>query len=320
MYKIWFERALPGEHAHLIAGLAELLGPSTATPAEPLCAIGPAQAIVASARIRYDGALMDRCAQLRVIARTGVGYDNIHVADATARGIAVCYTPDAPTISTAEHAFALLLATVKHLKACDRALRKGGKVDYLNDYRGLELNGRRLGLVGMGRIGSRVARMAQAMGMSVMVYDPFLPAQRAADCGVEVAARLEELLAQADVVSLHLPLTAETRRLINRERLAQMKRGGYLVNAARGGLVDEAALLEALASGQLQGAGLDVFDPEPPPPDHPLLDRDDCIATPHIGSATAEGRRRLWEGAISQALDVLGGRRPAHLLNPEVWR
>jgi phosphoglycerate dehydrogenase-like enzyme len=126
-------------------------------------------------------------------------------------------------------------------------------------------------------------------------------------------------LSTSDVVSLHVPLGPETRRMINAERLAQMRKGAYLINAARGGLVDEAALLAALESGQLAGAGLDVFDPEPPPPNHPLLGRPDVIATPHVGGATAEGRRRIWEGAIVQVLQVLREERPPHLLNPEIW-
>lgn len=319
MHKIWFERSLPAEHSHWIQGRAEALGPANATPDNPLVALPGAQAIVAAARVRYDGALMDRAPGLLVIARTGVGYDNITVADATERGICVCNAPDAPTISTAEHAIALLLATTRHLKKCDRAMKQGGKVDFLNDYGGLELWDRVLGLVGLGRIGTRVARMAKAIGMKVLVYDPYIAANRAQELGFDLAGSLDDLLRAADVVSLHLPLSAETRHLINARTLALMKPGSYLVNAARGGLVDEAALLAALESSHLAGAGLDVFDPEPPRPDHPLLHRDDVIATPHIASATSAGRKRLWEGALSQVFQVLSGERPPHLLNPESW-
>lgn len=319
MFRIWFERALPPEHRHLLSGRGEMLGPASATPDDPLAAIAGAEAVVASARIRYDGPLMDRAPALGVIARTGAGYDNISLAEATARGICVANAPDAPTISTAEHAIALLLATVKHLKKCEHALRRGGQADFLNDYGGLELYGRRLGLVGVGRIGGRVAKLALALGMSVVAFDPYVPAERARELGIELAPTLDQVLRESDIVSLHLPLTAETRHLVNAARLARMKRGAYLVNAARGGLVDEAALVAALQSGHLQGAGLDVFDPEPPPPDHPLLARDDVIATPHVASATAAGRARLWEGAILQVFQVLEGERPPHLVNPEVW-
>src|SRR5690242_4183465 len=146
MHKIWFERALPPEYTHLLAGVAEVIGPASATPDNPLAAIAEADAIIASARIRYDGALMDRTPRLKVIARTGVGYDNVTVPDATARGIAACYTPEAPTIATSEHAVALLLATVKQLKRSNQAMLRGEKSDYMNEFSGMELYQHRLGL------------------------------------------------------------------------------------------------------------------------------------------------------------------------------
>lgn len=155
--------------------------------------------------------------------------------------------------------------------------------------------------------------------MRVTAYDPLIPAEQAAALGVELAPTLDVLLAAADIVSLHLPLTPATRHLINAARLAQMKPGAILINAARGGLVEEAALLAALERGHLQGAGLDVFDREPPAPDHPLLQRLDVVATPHIAGATIAGKDRVWQVAIQQALQVLRGERPPHLLNPEVW-
>lgn len=319
MHKIWFERKLPREHAHLVEGVARPLGFAAETSSDPLAEISEADGIVASAKVVYDGALMDQAPALKVIARTGVGYDNISVPDATARGICVCYTPDAPTISTAEHAVALMLAAAKQLKRYNRAMIEQPTADHISSYYGLELYGRRLGLVGLGRIGARVARVAQALGMSVTAYDPFVTPARAAELGVGLAPTLEALLSEADVVSLHVPASPETRHMINAERLAQMKPGAYLINAARGALVDEAALLNALESGRLSGAGLDVFDCEPPPADHPLLSRDDVIATPHLAGPSPAGRQRMWEGAISQALQVLRNERPVHLLNPDVW-
>jgi D-3-phosphoglycerate dehydrogenase len=319
MFAIWFERALPDEFRYLLDGSVRAIGAAASEGEDPLASLSEADAIVAAARQRYDGTLMDRAPRLKVIARTGVGYDNVCLADATARGICVCNTPDAPTISTAEHAVALMLAVVKRLKRAEAELRAGSRIEYLNMHNALEVYGRRLGLVGLGRIGSRVALLAQGLGMQVSAYDPYVSAERAAELGIELVPTLEELLREADVVSLHAPLTPETRHLINARTLAWCKRGAYLVNAARGGLVDEQALLAALESGQLAGAGLDVFDPEPPSPDHPLLGRDDVVATPHVASATAAGRRRLWEGALVQVLQVLRGERPPHLLNPESW-
>jgi len=319
MNRIWFERPLPPKFLNLLAGVAIAVGPASATPEQPLSELLSAHAAVVGSRIQFNGSLLDRCPELRVIVRTGIGVDNISIPDATARTIAVCNVPDGPTISTAEHTLALILATVKHLKQCDRELRRGGRMDFFSDYDGLELNGRCLGLVGMGRIGSQVAKMAQALGMQIAVFDPYLSAEQAAEAGVELAPSLEAMLQMADVVSVHAPFTPATYHLINAERIAQMKPGSYLINTARGGLVDEAALLEALKRGHVRGAGLDVFDPEPPHADNPLLHRDDVVATGHVAGGTQASKDRLWEGAIVQALQVLQGQRPEHLVNQEVW-
>lgn len=310
---------MPSKYAHLLDNIASVAGSASDTPDTPLIALPGTQAIIAGGGIHYDGALMDQVPTLQVISRTGIGLDNVSISGATARGIAVCYAPDAPTISTAEHTIALLLAVAKRLKWTDQALRCSEKINFRSEYNGLELYERRLGLIGMGRIGSRVAKIALALGMSVVGFDPFISAERANELGVELAPTLEAVLHTADIVSLHLPLTPETRGLINAERLAQMKPGAILINAARGGLVDEAALFDALESGHLWGAGLDVFTSEPPSADHPLLARDDVIATPHIASGTGVGQDRLWHTAITQALQVLRGERPPHLVNPEVW-
>jgi D-3-phosphoglycerate dehydrogenase len=155
--------------------------------------------------------------------------------------------------------------------------------------------------------------------MRVIAYDPYISKERAEQLDIELMPSMEDVLRQADVVSLHVPLSADTRHLMNRETLAQMKEGAYLINSARGGLVDERALLEALQSGHLHGAGLDVFDPEPPPPDHPLLQLDNVVATPHIAGASMQSKDRLWQQAIAQALQVLRGEMPPNILNPEVW-
>jgi D-3-phosphoglycerate dehydrogenase len=319
MYRIWCERELPPQCAHLLDGVAIAVSRAGAAPESALSTVAGAQAVIASARVQYDGAFMDQFPTVRVISRTGIGLDNVSIPDATARRVAVCYTPDAPTISTSEHTVALLLAAAKHLKRSDRELRRGGKADFFTDYQGIEVYGLQLGLVGLGRIGRRVAKIAMALGMAVKAHDPAVSAEQAHELGVELAPSLEDVLRSADIVSLHIPLTDETRNLLNTERLALMKPGSYLVNAARGGLVDQAALLAALKSGHLHGAGLDVFPKEPPDPKSPLLQRDDVIATPHIAGATQASKDRLWSSAISQALQVLRGERPPHLANPEVW-
>jgi D-3-phosphoglycerate dehydrogenase len=318
VYRIWFERALPAEYAPLLEGIAVSSGSGNDNPNDPTGTLPGSDAIIAAARIKYNGDLMDRVPTLKVIARTGIGIDNISLPNATARGIAVCNAPEGPTISTAEQALTLLFAAAKTLKRSERVLREGGKLDFFNDHLGIELYGLRLGLVGMGRIGSRVAKVAQALGMEVAVYDPFISAQRAAELGVTLLGSLETLLRSADIVSLHVPLSAETRHLMNAERFAQMKQGAILINSARGGLVDEKALILALDSGHLRGAGLDVFDPEPPALDNPLLHRENVVATPHVAGATAASKDRLWRTAIDQALKVLRGEHAEHLCNPEI--
>lgn len=318
-YRVWFEWLLPADLMAMLDGLATVAGPATDTPATPFVGLPGAHAAIASG-LRYDAAMMDLAPDLLVISRTGIGYDNVDVAAATARGIAVCNTPDGPTTSTAEHTFALLLAVAKKLKRCDTDIRSlGGRRDYYRLHEGLELLGTTLGLVGLGRIGGSVARFARAFGMQVIAYDPFISDEAARALEVERVPTLEALLPRADVISLHLPLLPETRKVMNAARFALMKPGALFINAARGGLVDEAALIEALVAGRLGGAGLDVTDPEPPDASNPLLARDDVIVTPHIASATGVGKRRIQDRALSQVVEVLRGERPPHLINTEVW-
>jgi D-3-phosphoglycerate dehydrogenase len=304
LHRVWSDRVPPARYAALLDGAAELVAD-----------VADAEAIIASGSMRYDGAFMDRAPRLRVISRTGIGVDNISLEDATARRVAVCNLPDGPTVSAAEHALTLLLATAKRLRQGERAAREGLGPEYAVEHDGIELCGLTLGVVGLGRIGIRMCTFGKALGMRVVGFDPWVADDRA----VERAATLDELLAAADAVSLHVPLTPETRRMLDATRFARMKPGAILVNAARGGLVDEAALLDALDRGHLAGAGLDVFDPEPPDPDNPLLSHERVVATPHIASSTAAARDRLWRGAIEQALQVLRGERPANLVNAEVW-
>ena len=318
-FGLWFERALPGQYESFLGGEAISVGSAAGNPESPLAALPEAEGIIASAKIRYDGTLMDRAPRLRVISRTGIGYDNVIVADATKRGIAVCNAPDGPSVSTAEHAITLMLGVAKRIKRSERALMNGEKIDFFNLHDGLELNGMTLGLIGLGRIGSRVAHIACALGMSVAAYDPYLSPKVTRNDSIRLVSSLDDLLSSADIISIHIPLTSESRYLINGERLKQVKRGAILINTARGGIVDERALLDALQSGQLSGAGLDVFETEPPPPNHPLLQRHDVLCTPHIAGVTVASKERLWRTAILQAIQVLKGEKPAHLINSEVW-
>jgi phosphoglycerate dehydrogenase-like enzyme len=213
----------------------------------------------------------------------------------------------------------MLLALAKDLKRVERAVVEQRHGDYFSAHRGVEIAGQRLGLVGLGRIGREVARLAQGLGLIVSAFDPHVGPATAIQVGVDLRPTIQSLLADADFISLHLPYTPETHHLFNADRLRQMKPGAFLINCARGGLVDEQALLEALQQGHLRGAALDVLEREPPAADHPLLSREDAIVTPHVAAATDAARDRLWRGALQQALDVLSGKRPANLVNAEVW-
>ncbi len=315
---LWLEAPLSDEVlARLPAGV-EVIRAATQPPIYSNAA--PAQAIIASSLLRYDAALMDACPNLRLIARTGIGVDNVDLDAATARGIVVTNTPDGPTESTAEHTVAMLLALAKRLKPGNDNLAAGKWGPRTGVLMGVEVQGRTLGLVGFGRIGRRVAEICRlAFQMRVIAYDPYLSDDAAQTLGVTLAS-LEEVIRQADFLSLHAPATSETTGLMNAERLAWMKPGSYLLNMARGALVDEAALLDALDQGRLAGAGLDVFAVEPPAIDNRLRTHPAVIATPHSASVTQEGRRRMEEMAMDRLLTFFRGERPADIVNPRAWQ
>lgn len=318
MIKIWTERAVPPMVLPELLRLAEHIGAGTDHPEDRLRGVERAQAIIASATIAYDAAFLEKVPNLKVISRTGIGIDNIVVADATARGIAVCSTPDGPSVSTAEHTITLMLCVAKQIKRMEKALLERTTNDFVSYHQGMELDGRILGLIGLGRIGKRVATIAQALGMTVVAYDPFIDTNQLVALGLTAVDSIEAVLTTADVVSLHLPLSPETRHLMNADRFALMRPGALFVNAARGGLVDEQALISALDSGRLAGAGLDVFSPEPPPVGHPLLGRENVVATPHIAGITLASKERMWRMAIDNAIKVVTGERPSSIVNPEV--
>lgn len=322
MYNIWFERTVPSEYTHMYEGVAQGICPGDQKETNPLHGIDIADAAMAGG-VAYNTELMGQAPRLLVISRIGIGYDKVDIAAATEHGIAVCNTPDGPTISTAEQAVTLMMTVTRSIKSVNRALEdmleNDGPRNIWGEYRAIEMSGKNLGLVGLGRIGGHVAKITTAMGMKVSTYDPFISPERAAELGVTTVGSLEELLGQSDFVSLHLPLNSETHKIMNAERFAQMKPGAVFVNVSRGGHVDEAALVDALDSGHLFGAGLDVTDPEPPLAGNPLLGRDNVVITPHIASATPDGRRKMMTGAMEQILQVLHGERPPNLINPDVW-
>ena len=240
--------------------------------------------------------------QLKVIGRAGAGVDTIDVDAATARGIAVMNAPDGNTLAAAEHAISLLFALARHIPKADAGMKAGQWPKA--GLTGFELEGKKLGVIGLGRIGSTVARKAQGIGMDVAAYDPFLPAGAAGRGSVPMKS-LEELLAKADIITLHIPRTKETTNLLSEARLRSMKKGAYLINAARGGLVDEDALLKLLEEGHLAGAALDTFVTEPLPADSKLRGNAKLILTPHLGASTSEAQQAVSTILARQIIDFV---------------
>lgn len=285
------------------------------TAAEPV--LGPAIDAAAWARARgivvrtnkISAADLARAPALEVVAKHGSGVDNIDLEAARARGIRVTNTPEANLNAVAELTLGLALGLARRILPNDRALRDG-RPTTAAERQGIELTGRRLGIVGFGRIGRRVAELFQgAFGMAVTAFDPFASAPPPA---VTLVPRLADLLPISDVLTVHTPLTVETRGLIGAAELAALPRGALVINAARGGVVDESALLQALASGHLGGAAADAFEVEPPPADHPLLALPTFIGTPHIGAMTDDAMARMGREAVEGVLDVLAGRTPRY--------
>ncbi|MFW6198665.1 MAG: phosphoglycerate dehydrogenase [Acidobacteriota bacterium] len=273
--------------------------------------IAPYTAVVVHSPHLVDEATVEAGERLRVVGRAGVGVDNIDVEAATRRGVLVMNLPWGNTITAAEHTMALLMALARNIPQAAAALRSG--VWDRKPYLGVEVKGKSLGIVGLGRIGREVARRARAMEMEVLGADPFLSAAVAADLGVELLA-LEELLPRADFLTVHVPRTPDTAHLIDAAALQRIKPGARVLNCARGGIVDEGALLEALESGRLAGAACDVFETEPTD-NEALLAHPRFIGTPHLGGATREARERVGEGIARQIADYLSRGVIRHAVN-----
>ncbi|MDK2856809.1 MAG: D-3-phosphoglycerate dehydrogenase / 2-oxoglutarate reductase [Bacillota bacterium] len=264
--------------------------------------------------------VLEAAPRLKVVGRHGVGVDNIDVAAATELGIPVVYAPGSNTLAVAEHAVMLMLALAKNVFSADRALRTEHNFASRFTIPSTELAGKTLGLIGFGKIGQAVAkRCGLGFEMRVIAYDPYLNAEAAKALDVTPASSVDEVLEQADVVSLHAPATPENYHLIGREQLQKMRPHALLINTARGPLVDEKALYEALKAGRIAGAGLDVFDPEPPEPSNPLFELPNVIVTPHMAAHTDESLRRMATWAAEGILQVLRGEYPTRIFNPEVW-
>ena len=280
--------------------------------------IGPAVAAI-TRNAGLNRAAMEVAVNLRVLGNHGIGVDPVDVAYATEIGLPIIFTPYGNVQSVAEHTIGQMMAIAKRTREADRAVREGNyDYRYTRDFR--ELYEKTLAIIGFGRTGRRTAEIAKAaFSMRVIAYDPYVEGSEISTLGMEKGETLEGVLAEADVVSLHLQLTPETRGLMNRDRIFQMKKGAMLVNTARGALVEAEALVEALNSDHVCGAAMDVFEKEPLPVDHPYAKTEKLVLSPHIAGATEESLERTAVQTASQVLEILEGKKPAHLVNPEVW-
>src|SRR5215218_10123489 len=303
MAKVLIAEPLADAGVELLASAHEVDARTSMTREELLAAVAGADALVVRSATRVDAEVLEAGHHLKVVGRAGIGLDNVDVAAATRLGIMVVNAPQSNVISAAEHTVALILAQARNIPQAHNALRDGrwerGR------FQGAELYGKTLGILGLGRVGALVAQRANAFGMRLLAYDPFVSRERAAHMGVELAS-LAEVLARADVVTIHLPKTPETTGLIGEAELAAMKRGARLVNTARGGIVDEAALAKAVGDGQLAGAALDVFAEEPTTAS-PLFELDNVVVTPHLGASTTEAQDKAGVTIAEQLLLALDG-------------
>lgn len=286
-------RQLPGVEVDVKVGMK---------PDELKSVVGNYDAMIVRSATKVTADILSAAAKLKVIGRAGSGVDNIDVPAATRKGVVVMNTPGGNTITVAELTVAMMLALARHLPAAT-ASTKNGKWEK-KKFQGRELNNKTLGIIGAGNIGGVVARRCLAFGMKVLAYDPFLTPEGAARLNVELAT-VDQITEQADVISLHVPLTEQTKNLFDAPRLARMKKGAFLINCARGGLVDEAALADALKSGHLGGAALDVFEKEPPAAENPLLSCENFVCTPHIGASTEEAQSNVAVAIAEQLADYI---------------
>ena len=265
---------------------------NTGLPEAELIKIIPEfSALVVRSQTKVTAAVLDAAKKLKAVGRAGVGVDNVDVEAATKSGVIVMNTPGGNTISTAELAFSLIVSLARSIPQADASV-KAGRWDR-KKFEGVELYNKTLGILGMGRIGTEVARRAIAFGMRVLAYDPYLSASKARTLQVDLIEDIDQLLPQADFVTMHMPFTPETKHMLDERRLSIIKKGARIVNCARGGLIDEAALKDALESGHVAAAALDVYEVEPPPADFPLRDLKNIVFTPHLGASTAEAQENV---------------------------
>jgi len=304
----------------LLSQELEVLTPYKASREEIMAMLPDVHATILCAGMRMDAEAIAAATSLEVLGRHGAGLDIVDIPAATARGIPVVFTPLGPTESTAEHAFMLMMAVARKLSYLDRAVRAGNF--HVRDHVvGTELKNKKVGVVGFGNIGRRFADMCRnALQMDIYAYDPFIDTVKITDWGAAAEVSVVEMASKVDFLSLHIPSTKESHHLVNAAVLEALGPDGFLINCARGPVVDEVALIEALQAEKIAGAALDVYDPEPPQADNPLFALDNVVLTPHLASFTDDGRRRMGLMAAEGVLSVLNGKKPLYLANPEVYK
>jgi len=304
----------------LLSQELEVLTPYKASREEIMAMLPDVHATILCAGMRMDAEAIAAATSLEVLGRHGAGLDIVDIPAATARGIPVVFTPLGPTESTAEHAFMLMMAVARKLSYLDRAVRAGNF--HVRDHVvGTELKNKKVGVVGFGNIGRRFADMCRnALQMDIYAYDPFIDKVKITDWGAAAEESVVEMASKVDFLSLHIPSTKESHHLVNAAVLEALGPDGFLINCARGPVVDEVALIEALQAEKIAGAALDVYDPEPPQADNPLFALDNVVLTPHLASFTDDGRRRMGLMAAEGVLSVLNGKKPLYLANPEVYK
>jgi glyoxylate reductase len=324
MAKVFVTRKIPGDHLEKLKseGFDVLISEENRilTNEELLAGIRGADAVLSLLTDKIDGDVMDAAGpQLKLISNYAVGFDNIDVTEATKRGIVICNTPsDEVNEAVAEHTWALILALARRVVEADEATRRGAYKGWEPDiFLGTNLIGKTLGIVGLGRIGSMVARRASGYKMNVLYNKRSPDPEAERELGVKFVS-LDELLSSSDFISLHVPLSPETRHMINKDAFAKMKKGSYLINTARGQIIDERDLVDALASAQIAGAALDVFDNEPNISPE-LIANQKVVTTPHIASATWEARNKMGEQAVAAIIDTLKNVKPQNMVDEKVW-
>jgi D-3-phosphoglycerate dehydrogenase len=318
MKKVLIGQKIPEEAINIVKGAAEIVTSREGNMDEFKGLLRDSTAVILGSSIKFTDDLMDLAPGLKVISRTGAGVDNVDVKSATARGILVLNTPEANSISVAEHAVALIAAISKQLFFLDQEVRKGNFKEARRLYLPVDMDGKTLGLIGCGRIGKLVARKCiNAFNMNILGYDPYLDT---APENIELVSEIEEVFKKADYISLHIPLTEKTGNLIGERLLSLMKPGAYLINVARGGIVDEEALARKLINKEIAGAAIDVFSKEPPEATNKLLELSNIILTPHSAALTRECVIRVAVEAATGVVDYLKGETPRFIFNKELLK